>query len=200
MDKKGFLEELRQALTGLPQHDIEERLGFYAEMIDDRMEEGMSEEDAVAHLGAVTDIATEIVGQTPLSTLVKEKVKQKRRLRTWEIVLLALGSPIWLVLLISFAAVLFSVYAAGWAVIVSLWAVGAALVGCSIGGVLALIGFCILGNAWAGLGFLGVGLFLDGLAIFWFFGCGKLTLGYAWLMKKTLRGMKLLFVGRRNET
>ena len=51
MNKREFLDALRHGLYGLPQDDIEERLGFYAEMIDDRMAEGLSETEAVADLG-----------------------------------------------------------------------------------------------------------------------------------------------------
>ena len=45
MRKQEFLAQLRKALSGLPQDEIEERLTFYGEMIDDRMEEGLSEEE-----------------------------------------------------------------------------------------------------------------------------------------------------------
>ena len=44
MNKQEFLAGLRKGLSGLPQEDIEERLLFYSEMIDDRIEEGMEEE------------------------------------------------------------------------------------------------------------------------------------------------------------
>ena len=54
MDKHTFLTDLRGALSGLPQDDIEERVGFYGEMIDDRMEEGMSEEEAQAYVALFT--------------------------------------------------------------------------------------------------------------------------------------------------
>lgn len=47
MNKQEFLVKLRKGLSGLPKEDIEERLTFYSEMIDDRMEEGLSEEEAV---------------------------------------------------------------------------------------------------------------------------------------------------------
>ena len=43
MNKQDFLVQLRKGLSGLPQDDIEERLTFYKEMIEDRMEEGFSE-------------------------------------------------------------------------------------------------------------------------------------------------------------
>ena len=39
MNKQEFLAELRKRLSGLPQADIEERIVFYSEMIDDRTEE-----------------------------------------------------------------------------------------------------------------------------------------------------------------
>ena len=38
MNKSEFLEELRKGLAGLPKDDVEERLTFYGEMIDDRIE------------------------------------------------------------------------------------------------------------------------------------------------------------------
>ena len=42
MTKNEFLEQLRRGLSGLPMEDIDERLNFYSEMIDDRIEEGLS--------------------------------------------------------------------------------------------------------------------------------------------------------------
>ena len=61
MDKLTFLGLLRQGLNGLPQEDIEERIGFYSEMIDDRMEEGLSEAEAVAGVGSVEEIVPQII-------------------------------------------------------------------------------------------------------------------------------------------
>ena len=100
MDKQEFLSKLRAKLFGLPQKELEERLSFYSEMIDDRIEEGLSEETAVKELGAVYEVAGQIIAEIPLSKLVKERIKPKRALNVWEIVLLAIGSPIWLSLMI----------------------------------------------------------------------------------------------------
>ena len=41
MTKIQFLLALNKALSGLPQDEIEERLTFYSEIIDDRMEDGL---------------------------------------------------------------------------------------------------------------------------------------------------------------
>ena len=122
MTKAEFLSELRKALCGLPRDDIEERLSFYSEMIDDRIEVGLSEDEAVADIGNVEDITQQIIAETPIIKIAKDKIK-KRRFATWEIVLLAVGSPIWLALLLSAFAVLISLYAVLWSVLISLWAV-----------------------------------------------------------------------------
>ena len=47
MSKQEFLAQLRKGLSGLPKEDLEERLTFYSEMIDDRIDDGMAEEEAV---------------------------------------------------------------------------------------------------------------------------------------------------------
>ena len=69
MNKQEFLSALRNTLSALPQKDIEERITFYGEMIDDRMEEGINEEDAVAEIGTVDEIKTQIGAEIPLEEL-----------------------------------------------------------------------------------------------------------------------------------
>ena len=54
MTKLQFLLALHDKLTGLPRDEVEERLNFYSEMIEDRMEDGLSEEEAVAAIGSVS--------------------------------------------------------------------------------------------------------------------------------------------------
>ena len=133
MNKQEFLAGLQKGLSGLPQEDVEERLTFYGEMLDDRMEEGLSEEEAVAAAGSVEEIVGQVVADIPLARIAKERIRQKRRLKAGEIVLLMLGSPVWLSLGIAAAAVIFALYVSLWAVVVSLWAVFAALAVCAAG-------------------------------------------------------------------
>ena len=51
MTKLKFLLLLNERLSHLPSKEVEERLAFYSEMIEDRMEEGLSEEEAVSEVG-----------------------------------------------------------------------------------------------------------------------------------------------------
>ena len=90
MDKYDFLLALEARLEGLPEADRQASLDFYSEMLDDLVEGGMTETEAVASLGSPEAIAEEILLEMPLPKLVKAKMK-KRRLSGLEITLLAVG-------------------------------------------------------------------------------------------------------------
>lgn len=132
MNKQDFLAQLRKGLSGLPQDDIEERLTFYKEMIEDRMEEGSSEEEAVSAIGSVEDIVRQSIADIPLAKIAKERIRPKRHLKVWEVILLTLGSPIWLSLSVAAAVVILSLYISLWAVMISLWAVFGSLAICAV--------------------------------------------------------------------
>ena len=190
MDKQEFLQELRTSLIGLPQADVEERLSFFAEMIDDRMEEGLTEQEAVAAIGSVAEVVAQIIGDTPLTKIVKENFKPRRRLGTGEMVLLVLGSPIWLSLLISLFAVALSLYVSLWAVIASVWSVFASLACCALGGLAGGILFVCTGDLWPGLAVIAAATVCAGLAIFAFFGCRAATKGVLRLTKASVLTVK----------
>ena len=194
MKRLEFLLQLQDRLSCLPQDEMEEQLAFYNEMIDDRIEEGLSEEEAVAQVGSVDEIVSQILADTPLSTLVKEKIKPKKRLKVWEIVLLAVGSPLWLCLLIAAFAVGIALYAALWAVVISLWAAFASVAACAVGGLAAGVIFIGNGNGLSGIAMIGASLVCAGLSIFLFYGCRAATLGTAWLTKLSVLGIKRCFI------
>ena len=163
---------------------------FYTEMIDDRMEEGLSEEDAVAAVGSVEEIAAQILADTPLTKLRKEKVKPKRKLAGWEILLLILGSPLWLSLGLAVIAVVISLYLSLWAIVISLWAVFISLIACAFSGIVAGIVLAFVTTPLTGVVLAGGGLICAGLAIFLFYGCKAATRGTALLAKKLVTRRK----------
>lgn len=195
MTKLEFLAALRNGLAGLPQEDIDERVAFYAEMLDDRMEEGLTEQQAVAAAGSVEKIVAGAVAETPFVKIAKEKIRTKRRLHTGEIVLLVLGSPLWLSLGIAAVAVVLSLYVSLWAVIVSLWSVFASFAACAVGGALSGIVLMAGNNTPSGLAMLAAGLVCAGLAILAFYGCKAATKGVARLTKNIAVWTKNRFRG-----
>lgn len=198
MNKQEFLDLLCKGLSGLPKDDIEERMSFYGEIIDDRMEEGLSEEEAVSEIGEPREIVSQIIADTPLTKLVKEKMKPRKKLKVWEIVLLALGSPIWLSLLIAAFGVILSLYVSIWSVIISLWSVFASFAAWGLTGVVAGIGisFAADGGLITGVAIIGTGIICAGLSIFMFYLCKIATKGVLMLTKKFALWIKNCFVGK----
>lgn len=191
MTKLDFILELHERLSDLPHNEVEERLTFYIETIEDRMEEGFSEEAAVAAVGSIDEITAQIKADISPAP-EKTEVKPKRRLKAGEIVLLVLGSPIWLSLLIAVFAVVFSLYVSLWAIIISLWAVFSSLAGCAFCGIVGGVCFTAAGYGYVGIALIAAGLVCAGLAIFLFFGCKAATIG-------TTRFTKYCFRRRRND-
>lgn len=66
MTRVQFLNDLYHHLYGMTQEQAEQHLTYYAEMLADRMEEGMSEEEAVAGMEDVETIARRILEEEGL--------------------------------------------------------------------------------------------------------------------------------------
>ena len=111
MTKKEFLSALRRKLRAVPMAELRERLGFYGEIIDDKMEEGLTEGEAVADVGNIDEIAEQILAEVEIPNK-----REKKPASPWQIALLIIGSPIWL-------SILITVYAVMWSVVITLWAV-----------------------------------------------------------------------------
>lgn len=187
MNKLDFLYMLRTRLSGLPQEDLERSLEFCREAIDDRIESGLTEEEAVGDLGAVDEIVEQILSETPLPKLLRAKLTPSRSLKGWEIVLVVLGSPVWLPLILAAAALGLAVYAVIGAVLVAVYAVVPAF---------ALSGIVLLINGIGQLMFAGLGLAPMGLSILLFFAANEIAKSIICLSGKFVLRMKALFMKR----
>lgn len=194
MNKQQFLSALRARLTQLPPQDIEKSLDFYAEMIDDRIEEGLTEEEAVSAMGDIEEIAAQILMDTPLPRLVRAKLRPSRTLRTWEIILLILGSPVWLPLLLAAAIVVLAVYIVIWSVVVVLYAVELSLAATTVASIFGAILLAVTAQGIQALLFVGMGLICAGTALLFFFVCKVTTIALAKLTRNIARAVKRKFI------
>ena len=187
MNKFDFLTQLRAKLWSIPKEDTERSVEYYREMIDDRMEDGLSEEEAVAAIGDLDEIVKTILAETPPAEPQQQEPKQKRKLSWWEITLLVLGSPVWAAMLIAAAAVIFSVWISLWAVVISLYAVtvalGASAIGCIVGSVFMIGRTAEIVVAW------GAALVCAGLAILFCMLSNLAAKGMVALTKLTWNGI-----------
>ena len=204
MTKEQFIKKLNTELSFLSPEELESRLAFYSEMIDDRIEEGLSEEDAIAEIGDVD----EIIAQLKADGLACEKTdnnnpcsdgtyaspkadnsapSKKKKSSPWIIVLAAVGSPLWITLAAAAILVILSVYIVIWAVVGSLWAIPVALVCACIGGMIAGVVSLATGSTLLGITLIGAAMVCIGIAVFAGFGCYHLMRQAARLSKAIAR-------------
>lgn len=191
MTKSEFLDCLGGLISEYPSDETNKSLDYYSEMIDDRIEDGMTEAEAIASLGSVHDIANQIKCELPLTTLVKQKALEKTKgegIPVWVIVLLVLGAPVWIPLAISISAVLLSIYITVWAFNFAFWVADLSIGISSIVTIFAAIISIFTGGFLSFLIYLGGAIVLAGLAIILAIGCFYMSKGIiagtVWLFKQ----------------
>ena len=193
MNKTEFTNQLTAGLMGLLEEDIKRSVDFYVEMVDDRIEDGMTEEDAVAALGSIDEIRSKILEEIPITRIVKEKVTPKRAFSHMEIVLLIVGTPLWLPLLLAFIIVSIALYLCFWAIILSLYAIDLSVFASGIAGMIAAVAGAK--TIASGVFFAGCGIGLLGASVLLFFGFNQITKGLLFISKRIVLEIKKLFVG-----
>ena len=200
MKKSEFMEAVRKKLKGLSEEDISKALEFYDEAISDRMEEGLSEDQAVAALGNPDEIAEQILMDTPLPKLVKAtaKSKPKKSFKAWEIVLLVLGFPLWFPLILTAGILVLTLGIVLFVLMIAFFIVVAAV---GIAGIATLVASFILlasGGGAAVVFQIGTALVAMGLAMLLFFPVKALALWIVelfgkfskWIKGKLIKGKK----------
>ena len=192
MTKQEFLSSLRKYLTGLPQDEIEERISFYSEMIDDKIEDGKSEEEAVNEIGDINDVVMEIAGGIPLVKIVKEKIKPKRKLRAWEIILLILGFPLWFPLVLVAAILALVFYLLIWVLVIVTYTIEASLIIAAVGSLVVFL-LTLFGGE-INIVSLGASFMCAGGAALMVFACIYATKGTLKFTKFLSRKIKTAFI------
>lgn len=190
-----FLDELRRGLSALPAAEAEKSVSFYAEMIDDRVEYGESEADAVAAMGDAGEVARTIIAELP--AVPKAIVKSKTKSATANWVLAVVLSPIWVSLAIVALALVFSVYVTIWALAFAVWAVAIALLCCGPMG-LAVAVYCLaVGDPVVAAWQLGAGLACFGLGMLCLVGAKKASVWFIDVSRRYVGRVRSWFVKDR---
>ena len=202
MTKNEFTIRLKKLLGGLPQEDIEKSIDFYSEMIDDGIEDGMSEEEAVAAIGDIEDIVINIksensaeMGKTKETAYEYENnegisaEQKKGRISGSRLVAVIATFPLW----IGIVAGLFGVYIGLWGVFVGLCG---AVLGFAVGAVGGLIVSPVLFEAsvYTGLMLVGCCFMLGGLVVPFVFVLKIIAKGLIELFKLAIKGVKALLI------
>jgi uncharacterized membrane protein len=187
MTKQEFLTNLQLSISVLPKEDVVKYIEYYSEMIDDRIEEGVLEEDAVNAIGSYNIIAEQILKDNGIVSPIKENNKNGDALKT---TLIAVGSPIWVALMVVALAVAITVIVSAYAVLISLWACAVAFSISAVCGVIVGIITMVAHDFYLGITLLGADIALSGVAILFFIGCKYLTKGVIYLTNKLIEKFK----------
>ena len=199
MKRDEFLTELRSKLTGLADQDIEERVAYYNEMIDARVQYGLPEEQAVNEIGPVDGVVQLIMSEIPLTTLVTQRTKPRGGEGFGKFLLIMLTLPVWLPLIIAFGAVALALYTVVWAIVFVFYVVVLAFAIVSIAGFVVSVPFFFNGNFAGGVFLLGLGIFFAGATLLMFALSGGITKLVLMLTKGVMLGIKGCFVGKKGQ-
>lgn len=196
MNKVEFLAQLRKLLGGLPQEDIEKSVEFYSEMIDDCMEDGMTETEAVASLGAIEDIVMHIRSNSEQQSdnpavepdhTNSQQQSGKHKLSGAEIALIIITSPLWLGIVMGLVGVYFGL----WGAVIGLYAAAGSLAFVCIAGIISAP-FTQVGIA-SIIMQVGLSLICGGISIPAFFGINLISKGLVKLVKVIINAVRSLF-------
>ncbi len=194
MNKQEYLEAIRSRISAMPADDVNRFMDYYSEMIDDRVEDGLSEDEAVADMGSPDAAVEQILEEMPLTKLVKEKIKPKHELKAWEVVLIVLGSPVWIPLLITAAVLLLTLWIVAFALLISFYAVVLSFVAAGIGGLICTIPLFIANSPYMAVLMFGTALIGAGIAILFVVSVKPVTVGIFRVCKASVNGVKRMFV------
>ena len=202
MTLNDFLRELENGIMQLDESERNSRLGYSAEMIQDRVEDGMSEAEAVASMGDPAELARTILAEQPLPALVKQRIqKEKKKQRSGSAVttvLAIVGFPFWFPLLLAFAAIILAVDIVLLALVVVLFAVVLALGVSALAALVAGVYMIFKDPPLAIAGF-GAALILAGLTVLVFIGAKAAAKGIIKLIGLMWRGLKRLIIGKKDK-
>ena len=195
MTKQDFLLSLQGRLSKyIPKTEVKERLSFYDEMINDLIEEGLSEAEAVSKIGSVDDIVSQILTELPPDKIIQDGAKKKRKFL--EIAILAISSPLWASLLIAGFAIVLALYISMWAIVASLWSVVLSFVVFGTAGIIYAPFLFVTGNYMTGALAFAMSFVLLGLLAFAYYGCMQVSKWAIILTKTMIKYLKGFFADK----
>lgn len=185
MTKHEFLSALEKRLLSLPESDRKRSILYFDEIIADRMEEGRTEEEVIAEMESVDDIAAGILSDAGEETAEPETSGRKiGGCPLWLAILLAvLAAPIWLPVAASIGVTLLAIYMVPWILIITLYALAVSFAISGFGGVVLALICAPVNGVYITMLALGSCLFLMGFGILLMFPSVILT---RWLAKGTV--------------
>ena len=193
MTMSEYLSALIAGLSQLPEEEQRKQVAYYEELFADMKEEGLSEEEITEKLGGPAKAAREIMEEMPLTKLIKTRVRPKKGWSVLAVILVILGSPIWLSIAVAMFAVVLSIYIVIWSLIIVLFAVVLSILAAGVAGIV-LFAVNIMSASVPALLVLGLGLICLGMTAPAFLGAVAAAKGVCRLTGRIARWIRSLFI------
>lgn len=200
MKKEEFLKKLKEELENANINNTNDIIEYYEEIIDDKIEEGITEKEAVSSIGSIDTIIKNELLDRPMTTIIKEKVKDKKEkaekngTKPLLIALIILGIPVWVPLLIGLIGIIIGILCSVFGIIIALFA---SILGIGIASIACLF-TCIVSiftnSGHITLMVFSVGLILAGLVMLLIPFSALITKGIINIIKTLIKGIKKIFV------
>ena len=119
MTEKEYLKELKSNLSALKRSDRNSLIEFYKEMIEDKIENGKTEQEAVLELEPAEVVAKRTLAEYGID---EEELNRQKKINGTTLALLIIGSPLWIPIAIAAFAIVLAVAISAIAVVISLLA------------------------------------------------------------------------------
>ena len=168
MTKDEYLSELRVGLAAFSKDEVDRAVSFYEEMVDDRVEAGVSEEEAVGSLEPPAEAAARIISEMPAVPRAAARLRSPKTPRSWFVafvVAAVIGSPVWIPLTLGVIIAVIGCFIGLFGLLVAVWAIAASmLLGAPIG-LLYLVAGVKAGSVAGALMGLGCGVAVTGVGV-----------------------------------
>lgn len=74
-----FLGKIESRLSNLPNREVEKIISYYNESIEDKLDDGMTEEDAIKSFGTIDSIVSNIEEEISFNDVVKDKISNSNK-------------------------------------------------------------------------------------------------------------------------
>ncbi|MCR5279769.1 MAG: DUF1700 domain-containing protein [Lachnospiraceae bacterium] len=201
MSKNDFLDGLNKILRNAGVPNPEGMIEYYDEMICDRMEDGMTEEEAVGSLPDPDKIVEDALLDMPIHKLASTKVKksheearQKGHGTLW-VVLAIIGFPIWFPVLITFIVLLLTFMLLLYIFVGVLYICDFSFGISGLAGLLAALGIFVGAVKFPGfISGIGSALFFGALCVLLFKPIGYLARAVTILCDSIFKGLKKIII------
>ncbi len=159
MTEKEYLKELKRNLSALKRSDRNSLIEFYKEMIEDKIENGKTEREAIAELEPADVVAKRTLAEYGID---EEELSKRKKISGTTLALVIIGSPLWIPLAIAALAIVLAVAISILAVIIS---IASACIGVTLSSPFFLVMGIITAFSDVGTGLIAIGYGLSAAAL-----------------------------------